>query len=127
MIGNFKHMADLQALARDELLCRPMPSDLAGEIGQIVHENVELRQRLVLCQIEYEKTQELARENYRRYADKCKEDSRFTFRLEAADKRIADLCSCADTMQKQLLIKDAQIAKLEAQIAKRKARKKSKK
>ena len=102
MKGNLEQIAEQQQRDRDEFLCRPLPDGLAGEMGQIVHENFDLRQRLVMCQIEYENTQKLARDNYRRYADKCKEEGRLAYKLKEAEDKMEHWCSEAMRLREQV-------------------------
>jgi hypothetical protein len=104
-LGNIKPVSaldDERRLAHDEFLCRPLPDDLVGEMGQIVHENFDLRQRLAMCQIEYEKTQELARSNYRNYADKCKEEGRLAYKLKEAEDKMEHWCSVAMNLREDV-------------------------
>lgn len=123
-LGNIKPVSaldDERRLAHDEFLCRPLPDDLAGEMGQIVHENFDLRQRLAMCQIEYEKTQELARENYRRYADKCKEDGRMAYKVKEAEKELSNARAIIDALRDDVRKHCETISALKAK--KKKARK----
>ena len=74
--------ARVQAYA--EFVSEPKPQVSDQAFNKTWMENIELRENLVLCQTELNKTYEWSRGVYRQYADKCREIEKI--KLEAANQ-----------------------------------------